>query len=795
MSSSVIGALRVILGMDSAAFNNGVGEAQKRMAGLQKRMKRMSQSMTKIGRNMSLALTGPLVGAAYKSVAAQKAQEQAIAKVEAGLASMGQTAGFTSQELQKMASGLQEGTLFGDEDILSKVTANLLTFGNVQGDVFTRAQALALDLSALLGQDLQSSTIMLGKALNDPVKGLSALSRVGIQFTKQQEDQIKAMATAGDVAGAQALMLAELERQYKGQAQALADTDSGKITQAMNALGDASEKVGAIILPILADLAGYLKRAAERFQNLSPNVQRLIVVGGALAAGLGPLIAGFGLLIGAMAPLIPAFLALVSPIGLVVGAVAGAALLIWRNWDGLKQRFPGITNAISSYLSGVKQGFRNLWDAAKRWIAGVKDIFAGLADGIEALIKGDIKAALEAGRGVFNSFATMAKDIFRILFGDIVNKALSFGRDVVAKIKLGLDERWPGLTNKITTAMNTFKNAFDTGLATVTRIFGDLLVHIGNVMSWIGDDLAAFFSGEFSTVWQRGVDAVTKFGADVLAALAQLLQEVIVKALEIGQEIVNGIKEGLKQKWEELKAYAASLASDLMTTFRGIWGIKSPSRVFMGYGTNIVQGLERGIKGGLGLITSAMDAMTGALNVGGLKSEAESLGDGLETLGQKAADSMASIGARIGQAIGQAGSLKGALAGVLKVLGDVLIKQGQAAIGGAGGGSFFGSLLSGAIGGLLGFADGGSFNVGGVGGIDSQVVAFRASPNEHVSITKPGQGMSAMPPLVYAPQIDARGADAGAVARIEAQQQRMQAEFPARVVEAYRVAQKRRQLP
>lgn len=54
--------------------------------------------------------------------------------------------------------------------------------------------------------------------------------------------------------------------------------------------------------------------------------------------------------------------------------------------------------------------------------------------------------------------------------------------------------------------------------------------------------------------------------------------------------------------------------------------------------------------------------------------------------------------------------------------------------GKAGGGGF----LSG-IGKLFGFADGGSFNVGGSGGIDSQLVAFRASPNERVTVTKPDQ--------------------------------------------------------
>ncbi|HCO90499.1 MAG TPA: hypothetical protein DIT40_05955, partial [Alphaproteobacteria bacterium] len=270
MANAVIGALRVVLGMDSAAFEKGAGRAESRMQRFQKKIRASGQRLAGTGARISAGLTAPLIALAYKSVDAQKAQERAVKSVATALESMGDGAGYSLEQLQAMASQMQDKSLYGDEEILSKVTANLLTFGNVTGDVFKRAQQSALDLSARLGQDLQSSAVMLGKALNDPVQGLSALSRVGVSFTEQQKEQIKAMAKAGDVAGAQALMLSELEKQYSGQAQAMASVDSGRITQAMNSIGDAMERVGAIILPILADLADHVKRAAERFSALEP---------------------------------------------------------------------------------------------------------------------------------------------------------------------------------------------------------------------------------------------------------------------------------------------------------------------------------------------------------------------------------------------------------------------------------------------------------------------------------------------------------------------------------------------
>ena len=86
-----------------------------------------------------------------------------------------------------MATNLQNKTLFGDEVILKDATAQLLTFTNITGENFGRTQEAALDLATRLDGDLKSASIQLGKALNDPVANLSALSRSGIQFSEDQK--------------------------------------------------------------------------------------------------------------------------------------------------------------------------------------------------------------------------------------------------------------------------------------------------------------------------------------------------------------------------------------------------------------------------------------------------------------------------------------------------------------------------------------------------------------------------------------------------------------------------------
>ena len=152
------------------------------MANATRDMQKMGKQMQNAGKNMSTYLTAPILALGYVSVEAFDKQAKAIAQVEAGIKSTGGAAGFTSEQLQKMASDLQNKTIFGDEAILQGATAQLLTFTNIAGTQFARTQEAALNLATRLDGDLKSASIQLGKALNDPIANLSALSRSGIQF-------------------------------------------------------------------------------------------------------------------------------------------------------------------------------------------------------------------------------------------------------------------------------------------------------------------------------------------------------------------------------------------------------------------------------------------------------------------------------------------------------------------------------------------------------------------------------------------------------------------------------------
>lgn len=327
MASKAIGFLNFKFGADLGGFEKAMKKAQKKLS-------KFGKSVEKTGKNLSTGLTLPLLALGAASIKAFDEQEKAIAQVEAGLKSTGNTVGFTSEKLQEMAADLQKTTLFGDEEILKGATAQLLTFTNITGEQFKKTQAVALDLATRLDGDLKSASIMLGKALNDPVANLSALSRAGIQFSEEQKATVKAMVETNDLAGAQTLILAELENQYGGSAAAAAQAGMGPITQLTNQLSDLSEQIGARLMPFVKQFTTWIVGLAEKFDNLSESQKDNIVKWGLIIAAIGPMLIIIGKLSIGISALIPIFtklgtFLLANPYVLLAAAIAAVAYAIY----------------------------------------------------------------------------------------------------------------------------------------------------------------------------------------------------------------------------------------------------------------------------------------------------------------------------------------------------------------------------------------------------------------------------------------------------------------------------------
>ncbi len=241
-----------------------VQEAQTKLSGVSATMGKLGGAGQALGTALKVGVVGGVAAAGAGMLALGKvlsdsvgeamAAEEGMAQLNAVLASTQGVSGMTAASVTAIADSLAEVTRFEDDAIVAGQSM-LLTFTKIGSDIFPQATETMLNMSQAMGQDLQSSAIQLGKALNDPVAGLSALSRVGIQFTEGQQEQIKAMVAAGDVMGAQKVILAELEMQFGNSARAAGETFAGQMEILQNKLGNVKEEIGAALLPALTTLA------------------------------------------------------------------------------------------------------------------------------------------------------------------------------------------------------------------------------------------------------------------------------------------------------------------------------------------------------------------------------------------------------------------------------------------------------------------------------------------------------------------------------------------------------------
>lgn len=227
----------------------GVGRAGKESARDLLSMKRQLdeierslQGVRRAGRTVRNMLAALGAGFSVKGVFdATIAQERAMANIEARIKSTGGAAGVTADQLAQMAGEFQKITTFGDEAILDAQSV-LLGFTRIRGaDMFREATEAVTDLATAMDMDLRSAAQQVGRALNDPIAGLSALSRTGVQFTNEQRNTIRTLVQMGDLAGAQRVILDELATRYGGAAKRMRDTFGGALMGLRNAFSDLLE--------------------------------------------------------------------------------------------------------------------------------------------------------------------------------------------------------------------------------------------------------------------------------------------------------------------------------------------------------------------------------------------------------------------------------------------------------------------------------------------------------------------------------------------------------------------------
>ena len=475
--------------------------------------KSAGQKMRTAGTYATIA-GGAMILAGKKLLSLTTVQNQAETKLtEIYKTRMGAT-NKAAKATMNLASALQKEGVIGDEVTLSGAQ-QLATFAKYPSTVNKILPAMGNLLVQQKGynataDDAKNVANMLGKAMTGQV---GALKRVGISFT---DAQAKILKTGNEEQ--RAAMLAKVVTQNVGNMnKEFAKTDEGKIAQAKNALGDLGERLGAVLLPALANIAKWVS------ENIMPKVESLIsfieahpiigkaataiagflVVAGPIIALIGGITSGIGILMTSVTKIISvigmvgkamSFL-MANPWVAIITAIAVVALLIYKNWDKVKAFLIKIWNAISAAAKAVwepiKQFFVGIWNGIKSaaitaW-NGIKSFFSAIWNGIKAVataVWNGIKAFFV---GLFNGIKSVITTIW--------NGIKTFFSNSWNGIKKMASAVWNGIKKAVLTPINALKSA-------LSKVWSGIKSKASSV--WNGIKSTA------STVWNGIKNAITK---------------------------------------------------------------------------------------------------------------------------------------------------------------------------------------------------------------------------------------------------------------------------------------------
>ena len=561
-----------------------------------------------------VGLAGAYIGAQGLITVVQGAVREQQESIKVGrqtnavLKSTKNAAGLSAKAIGDLAQALSEKTAVDDEAIQSAENL-LLTFTKIGKDTFPAATAAVLDLSAATGTSLKGASIQVGKALQDPVRGLTALRKVGVNFSTDQTDVIKKLVETGKTAEAQKLILKELAVEFGGSAAAQATPlDKLRVTY-QNLL----ETLGTYLVPVLNKVATATIKFVEQFR-----------------AGKGAGGDFKNALKGIYDTLKPIVAFLINHPAVVAGAAA--AYIAFK-----------ATLAALNLFNTLMTAFGTVAQYAA----------AGRARGA-AFGKG-VKGAV-AGLGKLGTVGLILSGMFAVdQYGPAVDK---WQKGLSAKIKA----KFPSFRKSGSDLIDAFANALKQGgMPSIgVAIQGARRTAKASKGGFVSDGKALIssmskgISGAASSVSRAVSGAVAKGKAAVSSAVSWFRN--------IGSNIANAIAAGIRGSFNAVKAAAEDLANALPGWARKVLGISSPSKVFAAIGKNLGQGLIVGMNSTLPAVKAAafglgdeLKVAIAARNAGMAKSKAG-----------KSSTAAKLRGAERAQRVGEAkGTIQTFLAGIL----------------------------------------------------------------------------------------------------------------------------------
>ena len=371
----------------------------------EQKLRGISSTLAGIGRvaiigGAAVAGAVGIAGAAFAGMASEA--EQAQAKLRSVFDGTGAAAFTSIDALNEHATALAAATTF-DDDAVAAAQATLLSFGNITGEAFTEATEASADLAAFMGTDIPAASKILGKALANPAEAAGKLARAGVVLTDAQQAQIDKFVEAGDTAAAQGVILDAFGEKFGTVAEDMAATSGGQMTVALNALAEAGESLGVILLPVLTSVAQGLAGLAAFVAEAMPTIQAAIAP---VVAFITNLFSNAGGKVGALQQIFAGLVAWVQAnlptIMSVAGQVFGA---IGNIIATVAPVILNLAKVVLPILGVAASALFTALDIAFRGIGGAFEVLGNVFTTTADVITGVVSGVVNAFRTIYNAFA------------------------------------------------------------------------------------------------------------------------------------------------------------------------------------------------------------------------------------------------------------------------------------------------------------------------------------------------------------------------------------------------------
>jgi phage-related protein len=505
----------------------------------------------------------------------------------------------------------------GSDETAAAVLQVGQSMGTVSKDEMPKFMQQVADLAAVTGSDAPTAARLFARAYEDPIGTLRAFRTQNIMVDAQTKKTMERLVKQGKTEEAAALLLDRVGASTAGAAQTMASTTEGSLAIIREHVAEAGEDIGGAILgavmPLLADAKPAIEGVASAFAELFTNADMkdaLAGLGGMLREG----IAGFGKWL--RSPEVKQGLAnLITGIGdllkwLMSGGWKDNPLFRFLQFfgDWWAQHGPAISAVAGSVFGVIQTAVKRLADQIGPFISEVLGKLQAWFTDNGPLIA-QFMAIVMTDFGTLVTIVLGAWTVIQPILGGLLDLILNIGKFMM-QVAVG---DWASAWETMKTAGTSVNLAIQAAL----MAFADWIASwFGTTWQGIKDQWAAnweLFKLIVVTIWDNILIAVGEKVLDIVSAIGGFIDSMkaavsdrIDEMKAAGTNLVVGLWIGIRDRIAKLKEDVANAIQSVVDKLKKILGLSSPSKLFYGFGLDLMEGLSQGVARGTAGAASQM---------------------------------------------------------------------------------------------------------------------------------------------------------------------------------------------